>query len=78
VCNPVRAKIVKDPEDWKWSTYRATIGYAPGIPGLITDGILSEIWPRAKKASNQYQALVRSGIKAESPLKAIKGQLFLG
>jgi hypothetical protein len=24
------------------------------------------------------QALVRSGIKAESPLKAIKGQLFLG
>jgi hypothetical protein len=25
--NPVRAKIVKDPGDWKWSTYRATIGY---------------------------------------------------
>jgi len=20
VCNPVRAKIVKDPGDWKWST----------------------------------------------------------
>jgi len=29
-------------------------------------------------ASNQYQAFVCSGIKAESPLKAIKGQLFLG
>ena len=29
-------------------------------------------------ASNQYQEFVRSGIKAASPLKAIKGQLFLG
>jgi hypothetical protein len=31
-----------------------------------------------KEASNLYQAFVRSGIKAGSPLKAIKGQLFLG
>jgi hypothetical protein len=28
--------------------------------------------------SRGYQAFVLSGIKAESPLKAIKGQLFLG
>jgi hypothetical protein len=30
-----------------------------------------------KKASSLYQVFVRSGIKAESPLKAVKGQLFL-
>jgi REP element-mobilizing transposase RayT len=78
VLNPVRAKIVKDPGDWKWSTYRATIGYEQGIPGLTTDWILSQFSQEQKAASNQYQAFVRSGIKAESPLKAIKGQLFLG
>jgi len=78
VLNPVRAGIVKDPRDWKWSTYRATIGYDPGIPGLTTDWILSQFGKERKAASNRYQAFVLSGIKAESPLKAIKGQLFLG
>ncbi len=78
VLNPVRAGIVKDPRDWKWSTYRATIGDDQGIPGLTTDWILSQFGKERKAASRQYQAFVRSGIKAESPLKAIKGQLFLG
>jgi len=40
VLNPLRARIVKDPGDWKWSTYRATIGYDQGIPCLTTDWIL--------------------------------------
>ena len=78
VLNPVRAKIVKDPGDWKWSSYRATTGYDQGIPCLTTDWILSQFGKEQKKASREYQALVRSGIKAESPLNAIKGQLFLG
>jgi len=78
VLNPVRAKIVKDPGDWKWSTYRATIGDEQGIPCLTIDWILSQFGKGQKVASNQYQEFVRSGIKAESPLKAIKGQLFLG
>jgi len=78
VLNPVRAKIVKDPGDWKWSTYRATIGDDQGILCLTTDWILSQFGKEPKAASRQYQAFVRSGIKKESPLKAIKGQLFLG
>jgi len=77
VLNPVRAKIVKNPGDWKWSTYRATIGYQ-GISCLTTDWILSQFGKERQAAANQYQAFVLSGIKAESPLKAIKGQLFLG
>lgn len=32
VLNPVRVKIVKDPKEWEWSTYRATAGYKKGIP----------------------------------------------
>ena len=32
VLNPVRAKIVKDPKEWEWSTYRTTAGYEKGIP----------------------------------------------
>jgi REP element-mobilizing transposase RayT len=78
VLNPVRAKIVKNPGDWKWSTYRAMIGDDQGISCLTTDWILSQFGKERQAAANQYQAFVRSGIKAESPLKAIKGQLILG
>ena len=76
VLNPVRANIVKDPKDYKWSSYQATTGHK-GIPCLTTDWILSQFGNK-QKASRQYQAFVLSGIKAESPLKAVKGQLFLG
>jgi len=77
VLNPVRAKIVKDPKDWEWSAYQATTGHK-GIPCLTTDWILSQFGNKQKAASRQYQDFVLSGIKAKSPLKAIKGQLFLG
>lgn len=78
VLNPVRASIVKDPGVWRWSTYQATAGQEEGIPCLTTDWILSQFDKEQKKAANLYQAFVLSGIKAESPLKAVKGQLFLG
>jgi len=74
--NPVRAKIVKDPKDWEWSAYQATTGHK-GISCLTTDWILFQFGNK-QKASSLYQAFVLSGIKAESPLKAVKGQLFLG
>jgi len=77
VLNPIRAKIAKDPKDWRWSSYLATTGYK-GIPCLTTDWILSQFAKEQKKASREYQVFVLSGIKAESPLKAVKGQLFLG
>ena len=57
---------------------QGTIGDDQGILCLTTDWILSQFGQEPKAASNRYKALVRSGIKAESPLKAIKGQLFLG
>jgi len=76
VLNPVRAKIVKDPKDWRWSAYQAITGHK-GISCLTTDWIRSQ-FSNKQKASREYQAFVSSGIKAKSPLKAIKGQLFLG
>lgn len=42
VLNPVRAKMVKQPVGWPWSSYRATAGerLAPGW--LTTDWVLGE------------------------------------
>ena len=75
--NPVRAGIVKNPKDYRWSSYQGTGGNQK-IPGLFPDWILSQFAKEKRKASIQYQTFVLSGIKDASPLEEVKGQLFLG
>ncbi len=77
VLNPVRAGIVKNPKDYKWSSYLATCGNQK-IPGLFSDWILSQFAENKEKASRLYQSFVLSGIKTASPLEEVKGQLYLG
>jgi len=77
VLNPVRAGIVKDPKDYRWSSYQGTSGEQK-IPGLFSDWILSQFAKERRKASIQYQTFVLSGIKEASPLGKVKGQLYLG
>ena len=77
VLNPVRAGMVKEPKDYRWSSYQGTSGYQK-IPGLFSDWILSHFAKEKRKASRQYQTFVLSGIKETSPLKEVKGQLYLG
>lgn len=43
--NPVRAGLVKRPEDWRWSSYAATIGLRPAPAFLDADATLSQFAP---------------------------------
>lgn len=76
--NPVRANLVEDPQDWPWSAYPQLIGFNQRIPCLSSDWILAQFAPERKAAIQAYQAFVLSGMDAASPLKKVKGQLFLG
>ena len=76
--NPVRANLVEDPKDWPWSAYPQLIGFNQRIPCLSSDWILAQFAPERKAAIKAYQAFVLSGMDAASPLKKVKGQLFLG
>jgi putative transposase len=76
--NPIRANLVEDPKDWPWSSYRQTIGVARKIPCLSASWILSQFGADTKSARISYQDFVLSGIDKESPLKQVKGQIFLG
>jgi putative transposase len=40
VMNPVRAHVTDHPADWKWSSYRATVGLAPCPPFLSARSVL--------------------------------------
>jgi putative transposase len=40
--NPVRAKLVDDPADWRWSSYATTVGLAANPGFLSSDAILDQ------------------------------------
>ena len=78
VLNPVRAKTVKTPDDYAWSSYRATLGLAPAVAGLSTDWLLGQFAKTRPVARQRYQRFVQDGISQPSPWKELKGQVLLG
>ena len=78
VLNPVRARMVEKPEDWKWSSYRATAGKEPPHPCLTTDWILGQFSRTRGKAEKEYRQFVKWGIGKETIWNEVKGQALLG
>ena len=59
--NPVRAKIVKLPEDYIWSSHRATAGQEEPLSSLNLSWILSNFSPDSSNAAAMYQKFVMEG-----------------
>ena len=78
VLNPVRARMVKKPDKWMWSSYRASMGLVAAQPFLAVDGLLAQFAKRRTIAQARYARFVAEGIKAPSPWQDLKGQVFLG
>jgi REP element-mobilizing transposase RayT len=79
VLNPVGAKMVKGPGDWKWSSYRATAGLEKVEPWLETDWILGQFGKTASQAQKAYRAFVAEGMgKKESPWEDLYSRIYLG
>jgi putative transposase len=78
VLNPVRAKMVKAPDDWPWSSYGCVLKDRPAPPWLDTDWLLSQFSSRRSQARKAYQDFVKAGRGLPSPLLAARNQLFLG
>jgi REP element-mobilizing transposase RayT len=78
VLNPVRARMVEKPEDWRWSSFRATAGKEAARPCLTTDWILGQFSRTRAKAEKEYRQFVQWGIGKETIWKEVKGQTLLG
>ena len=76
--NPVRAKMVKAPEGYAWSSYRPTMGLDPVVPGLCIDYLLGQFAKTKPVARRRYAAFVHAGIGGVSPWGNLKGQVLLG
>lgn len=80
VLNPVRARLAERPEDWRWSSYKATAGLTVGPAWLTTDWLLRVVGGRTKKeARRRYRAFVREGMGAEAPAEGLSwNQIVMG
>jgi REP element-mobilizing transposase RayT len=78
VLSPVRAKMVKSLERWRWSSYRAMLGaqYAPDW--LAVDPLLARFARGRTVARERYRRFVTGGVKAPSPWDHLQGQIYLG
>jgi REP element-mobilizing transposase RayT len=78
VLNPVRAEVVKKPEAFRWSSFRATVGL-DAVPEFLTvDWLLGQFAKQLAAARRRYWGFVLEGVGRSSPWEQVQGQVLLG
>jgi REP element-mobilizing transposase RayT len=77
VLNPVRAGLSDSPEDWTWSSYRATCGLVAVPPWLEIRWTLAQFGGDRETAVSSYVRFVLSGMAKSSP-PTVSRQIFVG
>lgn len=77
--NPVRAGLVKRPEEYRWSSYPDYIGRGKKKGWLTCDWILGQYSIDEAKARGLYKAFIDEGLTLkENPFDNLKSGLMLG
>ena len=76
--NPVRAKLVKKPDAYRWSSFRATVGLDPAPVFLTVDWVLSQFAKQRAAGQRRYWRFVLEGVGEVSPWEQLQGQILLG
>ena len=76
--NPIRAGMVRTPQEYGWSSYRATAGCCAGGAWLCTDWIVAQCGGERAEAQLRYRHFVDEGVTDPSPWEALQGQILLG
>ncbi|MGC8724939.1 MAG: transposase [Acidobacteriota bacterium] len=80
VLNPVRARGMRigRPEEWRGSSYRATVGLDPAPPYLATDWVLGQFGRVRSRAREAYARFVQAGLEERGTARRPAGGLVLG
>jgi REP element-mobilizing transposase RayT len=78
VLNPVRSGLCQLPEDWGWSSYRATLGLAGAPLRLAARAALAPFGPNLDHSRQAFAEFVRGGMVAPDPSKGRRVPAFLG
>lgn len=78
VLNPLRARMVRHLDNWKWSSYLATCGKVPKPDWLQCDFVLSQFAGQRSRAIAKYVEFVHEGKGLPSVWDQLRGQVYLG
>ena len=78
VLNPVRARLCAGAAQWRWSSYRATMGKAPALGCAAVDDTLAMFGAQRSRSRQAYARFVAAGVGAPDPTSAVTAQAFLG
>ena len=78
VLNPVRAKTINHPRQYKWSSYSATAAIVQAHDCLVLEEILSQFAERKTVAQQKYRDFVEDGIGSSSIWDELEAQSLLG
>ncbi len=78
--NPVRAKMVQNPQDHQWSSYQYYLRSRGAPDWLDWQSVLADIGKNPRSARHAYRRFVEEGVngKVVSPLKDVVGRVLLG
>jgi putative transposase len=78
--NPVRARMVKRPEDYPWSSYRGLAGLAPLPDWLIAEPIYAQLslGKSYAVAAGKYAKFVAQGGDSQLWSEHLRQQIYLG
>lgn len=66
VLNPIRKKLVEHPQDWTWSSYRATAGLGM-VPDYLTISWMLSLFSNSwDEAQLKYQQFINAGMQNDS------------
>jgi REP element-mobilizing transposase RayT len=65
--NPVRAGLVRDPEEWPWSSLGAILGRKHPLGFLDVDTVLAEFGETRATARRRLRTFVRDGLRRDMP-----------
>jgi len=78
VLNPMRAEMVSDMLNWKWSSYLSMVGDVTCPDWMEKDWLLNHFGKSRKEAVINYQNFVREGVGLSPIWGDLRKQVFLG
>jgi REP element-mobilizing transposase RayT len=78
VLNPIRAGMIKNIDEWHWSSYLITIGKLQPPDWLEVDWLLSQFGLQRNRARGRYIDFVREGIGLPPVWDNLRHQIYMG
>ena len=77
--NPVRAKMVATPEEYRWGSYRAIAGLETSPEWLSSSAVLDSFAPDRQRARELYQVFVNDRVNGSVSIwKDLVAGIYLG